>query len=215
MISNITLLHTPLISLGWLDDSMKLSGPSEEDTHFQLDTGFSNETMADLVDAYKTSMQQLEVEVVKKGGFTWQMMRGNGPGVRNTTSRNAKHPGVNVTYEQCVKTLREYCVPKPAAWDYVAKYEIQPDVAVSEGESLTAEFLLTRGPFAFIGYGWVGCTKGAVQRPFPMEWGRDYGMPRAPCKESGKDTGVFQRSWTKADVQWDCRGALGTITMKK
>lgn len=40
MISNETLLHkdpatgaSQVIGLGWLDDSMKLSGPTEEDKH--------------------------------------------------------------------------------------------------------------------------------------------------------------------------------------
>ena len=93
--------------------------------------------------------------------------------------------------------------------------EIHAEIAVQEGESHTAEFLLTRGPYAFIGYGWIGCTQGNEARPFPMEWGREYGTPVAPCSETvpGK-SGVFAREWTEANVEWDCNGAVGTIKMK-
>ena len=215
MLTNETVEHKPFISLGWLDDSMKSSGPTEEDSHFQLDTNLSNETMTELVTAYEVSMARLEREVVKKGGFTWQMMKGNGPQVRNT-SKHGSHPAKNVSTATCLKTLRKWCVSDgPSGWDYVQKYEIHAEIAVQEGESHTAEFLLTRGPYAFIGYGWIGCTQGNEARPFPMEWGREYGTPVAPCSETvpGK-SGVFAREWTEANVEWDCNGAVGTIKMK-
>lgn len=77
---------------------MRLTGPTEENPYFQSDAGFSNETMAELVAAYQESMATLEVEVVKKGGFTWQMMR-NGPGVRNTSAHGRRPAG---ELSQCI-----------------------------------------------------------------------------------------------------------------
>ena len=51
-------------------------------------------------------------------------------------------------------------------------------------------------------------------RPRAKEWDSDFGSPSAPCKETGSDTGVFERSWSKATVQWDCSTAHGKITTK-
>ena len=38
----------------------------------------------------------------------------------------------------------------------------------------TAEFLLTRGPYALLGYSWCGCTNGRDMRPRVKEWDHDY-----------------------------------------
>ena len=58
MISNETLLHKnpatgepQIISLGWMDDSMQPTGPTEEDSNYIADCGFSPEEMADQVGA--------------------------------------------------------------------------------------------------------------------------------------------------------------------
>lgn len=83
----------------------------------------------------------------------------------------------------------------------------------------TAQFLLTRGPYAMLGYSWCGCTNGAQMRPRAEEWDEEFGEPTAgACKETGADTGVFTREWTAATVQWDCNAspgsAYGKITRK-
>jgi hypothetical protein len=91
-------------------------------------------------------------------------------------------------------------------------------------ESATAEFLLSRGPFAWIGYGWGGCAAemrapGTFLYPFdlpeyprPKQWDEDYGgEPEGPCRETGADTGVFVRRYPKATVTWDCHAGKGMI----
>ena len=82
----------------------------------------------------------------------------------------------------------------------------------------TAEFLLTRGPYALLGYSWCGCTNGQQMRPRAKEWDDDYGEPLGVCKETSPGSGVFEREWTGATVQWNCNagdGAQhGTITRK-
>jgi hypothetical protein len=80
----------------------------------------------------------------------------------------------------------------------------------------TAEFLLTRGPYAMLGYSWCGCTNGQQMRPRAAEWDVDYGEPLggAACKETGEGSGVFEREWTAATVQWDCATMHGKITHK-
>ena len=58
-----------------------------------------------------------------------------------------------------------------------------------------AQFLLTRGDYGYMGYGWHGC----VQNPPPSNvYDYDYGAPAGLCTETSP--GVFTRQWTKATI---------------
>jgi hypothetical protein len=72
-----------------------------------------------------------------------------------------------------------------------------------------AQFLLTRGPYGFMGYGWHGC----VQTPPPSNvYDYDFGEPKEKlCKEIAP--GVFERAWTKAMVMFDCNTFEANITL--
>ena len=72
-----------------------------------------------------------------------------------------------------------------------------------------ASFLLMRGPYAWIGYAWVGCSKAYVR---PKALDTDYGVPVGECEETS--SGVFEREWSKATVKMDCNSWEGTITPK-
>jgi hypothetical protein len=78
-----------------------------------------------------------------------------------------------------------------------------------EFEQDLSNFLLTRGPHAFLGHSWKGCSNEYL---FPEPLNADYGEPTELCKES--TTGVFTRDWTKASVKMDCGSYTGTIIMK-
>ena len=86
------------------------------------------------------------------------------------------------------------------------------------GEQEIAAFLIIRGPSAFIGYGWEGCTdQYAVPFPRPHALDVDYGAPvdpRGVCTETSPGSGVFVREFTKASVTMDCGAWHGSITMK-
>ena len=86
-----------------------------------------------------------------------------------------------------------------------------------------ATFMLVRGPFAWLGYGWLGCgddprgscSHGRYVRPAELD--ADFGEPVGHCQETKPGSGVFRREWTKARVQMDCGvGKYGkaSITMK-
>lgn len=203
MITNETLLHDPIINLGWLDDSMQITGPTEEDKHFINDTGSSPQDMQDMVDAYNANIAALKEATVKNGGFYWQMIRGRGPQVKDM------RPSQSAT---CASTLRSYCTDNPAPWNNAQLYQVQPTDAAANVTQYTSEFLLTRGPYAWIGYGWLGCS--GTGWPFFDEWSHDYGQPEKPCFETGNDTGIFQRDFPNAEVTWDCNLASGSINMK-
>jgi len=152
MISNDTLFHEPHpIGLGWMDDRITMQGMSEQGgrANFTKDTALSHAEMATLVAGYEATMQRLNTAVVELGGFTWMLMRGKVPRVRQTPDRH--NPGHNLTVNAstCAAILREACVPEPAAWREATLYQLEADWEVLEqGDQVTAEFLLTRGDFA-------------------------------------------------------------------
>ena len=83
---------------------------------------------------------------------------------------------------------------------------------ISQLKQDLANFLLIRGPFAWLGHGWKGCSQNY---PFPPEFDLDYGEPIDPvCKETAPHSGVFTREWSKASVKMDCATWTPTITMK-
>ena len=112
--------------------------------------------------------QRLQKETVARGGFYWQMIQGKGPEIRPIADQQPstchKPPARNVSTEQCKSKLRKWCTPDPAPWQQAHLYLVcpashhggksqnngmaDPDTA----EQATAEFLLTRPTYAWIGY---------------------------------------------------------------
>lgn len=222
MVSNETLFHrnpatgqAQPIGLGWLDDSMKPGGPTEEDKNYIADTGASPEDMKEQVAAYQESILELKRKVVPMGGFWWQLMDGGGA-VLNPGRKTPTH----ITPAQCNTFLRERCVPKPSTWNKMQLYNIPnggSGVTDQGFTDYTAEFMLTRGPYALLGYSWCGCTNGEQERPRAKEWDDDFGLPvggGVACEETASGSGVYQREYTGATVQWDCQTGHGTITRK-
>lgn len=232
MISESTLLHKPhAINLGWLDDGITVQGMSEGAPlpTWVEDTGSSPQDMQDHVDHFRANIGRLQREVVNKGGFYWQMIRGQGPMVRNVPNFNSnchQPPPRNVTAAQCAATLRQWCTPKPEAWRLAHNYLVCPEgmIDLDLARDATAEFLLTRGDFAWIGYGWSGCTPEPTNRtthkpfnstwlrPRPALWDEDFGgAPSGPCEETEEGSEVFVRHYQRADVKWTCATGEGEI----
>ena len=84
----------------------------------------------------------------------------------------------------------------------------------------TAEFLLTRGDYAWLGYSWSGCetfhaANATWLRPRPALWDADFGgAPARPCAETAVGSGVFTRAYPRADVSWDCAAGRGEIAWR-
>ena len=187
-----------------------MNGPTEEDSHYIADTGASTADMQSQVDAYQASMQALIARVIPLGGFFWQLMDGGGAKL-NT--------GLNQTADTatCLAHLRSVCVAKPPNWSRFQLYNLPSGGFGASTQSFTdftAEFLLTRGPYALIGYSWFGCTDGDRQNPRAPEWDVDYGEPSGPCAETAAGSGTFARNWTNAVVSWDCAAQHGRIVGK-
>mmetsp|Transcript_33199 Transcript_33199/g.77854 ORF Transcript_33199/g.77854 Transcript_33199/m.77854 type:complete len:170 (-) Transcript_33199:26-535(-) len=164
--------------------------------------------------AWAANMAAVQAAIVNYGGFDWQ----NFETVRTPTSA------------QCSSFLRSQCADNSTAQTSALQYDIsyQYNKDHSGGHLIDfamdlAVFLATRGPFSWLGYGWMGCGCGweydgkmpcdIYQRPAELDL--DYGTPTGLCKETSSGSGVFVRDWTKATVTVDCNAYNSTVQFKR
>lgn len=202
----------------YLDDHWSDRGPSEE--HWPCSargtgagkcSGFTKNDTAEMISAWQINMDTVQAAIVEKNGFDWQNFQ--------TISTPSK--------QDCAEFLRNECQngsqSQTAAVRHAIGYKYWPDFS---GGNLTnfdmdlATFLASRGPYGWLGYGWMGCGCGwehngkmpcdIYQRP--KELNLDYGEPMEMCHET--TNGVFVREWTKSTVTVDCNAYTSTIKFK-
>mmetsp|Transcript_69836 Transcript_69836/g.161558 ORF Transcript_69836/g.161558 Transcript_69836/m.161558 type:complete len:431 (+) Transcript_69836:51-1343(+) len=214
VISNDTILHKGISEL-YLDDRVELWGIAEAQGHFLRDTGLSQKDMQALKDAFDSNMEALYDKVIDLGAFAWQMLY-DGPNVVPWYFPNGTiNPKGLKKPEVCAQELRFFCQPNSSAARRALAYTQNPSVdnATFQADQYLANFLLTRGDYAWIGYDYRGCK--STPYPRPAEWDVDYGEPIGTCAETGNHSMVFWRQWSKATVHWDCKVGKGGIDTKK
>lgn len=177
-----------------------VGGPTEEDPHCLEDTGHAGDiawTTA-ITDSWCAVRHRAFQAALDAGGWFWQMFS-----LQSTPAQ-----------AQCAASLRAMCAAGASSpfanattmhsltGDHATLPNLMQDLAV---------FLLLRGQFAFLGFGWSGCGN---EVSFPPQLGVDYGTPVGWCAETAPSSGVFTREWTKATVEMDCNDYKGSITMK-
>jgi hypothetical protein len=118
----------------------------------------------------------------------------------------------------CAANLRALCSATSPAQTRFYKYAFSPGGCRGDPGNLTdmvqdiANFQLTRGPYALLGHGWLGCSRDYTM---PEQFAWDFGEPTEICKETATGSGVFTRDWTKATVGMDCNTWTATLKLKE
>jgi hypothetical protein len=205
-------LGNPLVDGFYLDDYWdEAAGPSEMDGAALADMGLAAAEVADITAAWRTNMAACQAAIVENGGFNWQLFEAErAPAQPQCASflRDACRPGSKMQTRavQLSPSVNKNKIPQPWTFNHIGQ-----DVAT---------FLLARGDYSWLGYGWMGCgcgwedddtmdCGGYLRDP---SWEVDYGEPEGLCNETA--SGVFVREWTKATVRLDCNTFTPTITMK-
>lgn len=167
------------------------------------DMGLTEEDFNSIAAAWHTNVITAKAVSVAAGGFSWQLLFG-----RSTPPKG----------QECVEFFRAACAPHSAEYDSALMVTF-----AGEGnrapywEDDLATFLLIRGPFAWIGHDFNSCSLGSqpvggagqmYERPPALDV--DYGIPKGQCQETTQP-GVFQRTWTKAVVQFQCSTGKGSV----
>jgi len=198
--SNVTRPVAPWMPQphGYCDTYSPVGGPSEENFHCVDDMGLTQADTTAIADAWSATNDAVHAAVAQAQAWSWQQF----------TSWHTP------TAAQCATELRAACSAGPA-WGFYGD-------AVYHGWTLNgsvtsplpqpaldlATFLLVRGPYWWLGYGWVGC---GVKYDFPASLSVDYGEPLGTCAETTPGSGVFTRAWTKATAKVDCNAMEGSV----
>jgi len=186
----------------FIDDHWSASGPSEEDGRCIEIIGLSTKDVTEITQGWQANTDAVHTAMIKANAFAWQLLS-------FTDGSDQVNPRA-----QCAEWIRENCKANssisqgPLMFGFTRVASRQPFPLPAFEQDL-ATFLLVRGPYAWLGYDWVGCSK-PWERPAGMDI--DYGVPTSDCKET--QTGVFVREYSKATVTMDCTSWTANIKMK-
>lgn len=199
---------SPLVSGFFWDDVWN----EECNIHDQVkdtckDMGLGRPQLAQLTRDYRANMAALQLATLAAGKFAWQMLWTGGPD--DTIGDLRLRPLVRRA--TCAADLRALCAEGSPAQTRAMAYGFttSDSKVLPELKADVANFLLTRGRYAWLGHGWRGCSRTYL---FPPELNADYGEPQGLCRETAPASGVFVREWSKATVQMDCKSWTPTIT---
>jgi len=180
-------------------DHAPFGGPTEEDYHCFEDIGLTQDVTTAVTDNWALTIDAVKAAVTAAGGWAWQYFT------------NYYTPGNS----SCAAQLRSLCEAGESSPIYnvalLHQYTKNPNgspVPLPAFNEDLATFLLVRGPYAWLGYSWVGCD---IDYDFPDALKVDYGTPLGTCSETGPNSGVFTRAFTKAVAQMDCNTWTGTV----
>ena len=191
-------------------------GPSEVYPNCTSDMALSQSDVSTITAAWHRTLAEVHKAALTAGGWIWQLFTVVGAPPKNTAG--------------CATYFRDACKANSSAQVSPLLYTFsgpksKPLPSVTED---LAAFLLTRGAHSWIGYQWLGCVScirtpsdpsglcdptGAYERPPSLDV--DYGEPDGLCRETGAESGVFVRDWTKARVSFDCSSWRGSVQVTR
>eukprot|EP00041_Stephanoeca_diplocostata_P015029 m.284140 g.284140 ORF g.284140 m.284140 type:complete len:322 (-) comp19899_c0_seq12:227-1192(-) len=186
------------------------TGPSEEDRNCLEKMGLSKQDVADITAGWAKNFAACQDAIVKHGGFNWQLFG------------TSKSPNK----QKCRSFFQDACTNTSNFQTSAMHFELDVQIAkqpapwiVKDASVDVASFLLARGDYTWLGYGWMGCgcgweddgTLDCGAYPRPKQLDVDYGTPLGLCEEA--PTGVFTRHFTMSTVSMDCNTFTPSIHM--
>lgn len=187
------------------------TGPSEIEQHCLLDMGLSAADVREITLGWRNTTAAVLRAVHSAGGWAWQMFTEN-----------------DVSYTQgpnCTAQYRRACTATSSQQTHITSFRSSLRDSHSPGSMLdpeadVAKFLVLRGPYAYLGTGWVGCIGQGAERHSnetyarPAAFDGDYGIPvDLVCQET--QPGEFTREWTNAVAVHSCNTGKSAVRMKK
>jgi hypothetical protein len=173
------------------------------------DMGLGTAEIKDITSQWRTNMITAKAVAVAAKGFNWQLL----------SSATTPKQGA-----QCEAFFRRACAPHSQEYDSALMVAFAPEDESPNGRAPNfladlAMFLLVRGPYAWIGHGFVGCSlwdekvggPGQLFERPPLLDTLRVGAPLGLCAETVPGSGVFSRKWTGAHASFDCGTATGSV----
>lgn len=158
--------------------------------------------VANMTAAWAETQRAAYAAIRAAGGYSWQFLNCE-PGSKLCGGNTQNAPGWNQTdpRAQCASYMRAQCgapTSSPQARDYALFFGFtrvthhQQFPLPSFMQDLAA-FLLIRGPYAWIGFGWQGCIGGTNPFVQPPELKADYGVPMVRAEARNRDRATDRR----------------------
>ena len=176
---------SPFVDGTFLDDSQAIP---QEHADAPANMGLSQLQLLRAQNATYTFFNAAVAALASTGHFIWQGFNGNEQG-------DPDGVGIAPTSSTCAAFMESTC---DASWQAVPTTMQWPSRA-SDKLPVLAAFLITRGPYSYIGYGW----NGGPLPPWDPLWDvYDVGVPTGTCTQTAP--GVFARSWSRGTATLDC-----------
>ena len=177
------VLSSPYVDGTFLDDNQF---PIEH-PYAQGETGLSDEEVAQVDYCQQVLANVVLSELAANGKYVWQAL-----------GFNYDESGPHVAESTCTEFMEARCTTAWQSMVYTQTHDFgHPTQSV-------AVFLVTRGPYAWLGTGWTGG---------PTPWDPIYllqvGEPTGECAQTSP--GVFARNWTYGTVTMDCNSFTASI----
>jgi hypothetical protein len=191
--------------------------------------GMSTADVTAMIAAWNANQDAWREKIVASGKFEWFLFYG---GQQTANGWNQTDPAVT-----CLSFHRSNCGPSAPSQNgtmffgfsrVTHQHAWYPNGTLPFGDQDIASFLISRGPYGYIGYGWTGCADATHPFTWPEKLDWDYGVPTDFCTEGTADVidpvtgmstaevagnGVFTRHWSKATIQMDCNTFTADIQM--
>lgn len=218
----------------WFHYGPELEGPGSES--ISIDIGFTRKDNLAMQAKWRLTMDAANAAVIAANGYTWRLFYNNG------TCAQAPFVGsVDLEKSECESYMNLACGPDAPLeknalfYGFSGMTGCSPDppspapTTMPTAEEVTqlpshfddpiidklqhlASFLLIRGPYAWLGWAWLGCGNFPYR---PPELDVDYGTPVGTCFPVESKPGVFRREYTKTSVEVNCRKWSATITPRE
>lgn len=168
-----------------------VNGDFQEHGRAVANMGLDREAVADIIEANQRAYDRILQALMKADGYNWQAF-GAGDGVSGNP--------LPTNQQSCAATMTKLCADaslqtKPSLWS-AGRGDHAPSA------QMVAAFMIVRGPHAWLGTGWQGCTaKDSTWQQHPLLQ-LDPGSPLSNCEHS--KPGVFSRKYSRGTVSLDC-----------
>ena len=199
----------------FFDDFWTLNGNMGDNTpNATEDMGLTPADLEQLTVDYEATMAVLRERILAAQKFSWQMLwTGGEVGAKGSTCPS---PLVRAPAAECTADIAQLFAPGAPPQSEALMYAFSPGGCKGDPSALPnaandiANFLLIREPSAFIGHGWLACSKSYE---FPSALNVDVSTPLGLCAQT--KPGVFTRNYTKVVVEMNCNTGVGQIIARR
>ena len=157
---------SPLCGGFFFDDFWSASGDMGDNTaNATQDMGLTPADLQQLTASYTANMAAVRQRVLQAGKFSWQMLwTGGGTGDSDRGS-TCPAPLVRADAAGCRADLARLCAADAPQQSRAMMYAFSPGgcrtnpAALPSAETDIANFLLLRGEYAWLGHGWLDCSR--------------------------------------------------------